>query len=80
MRKLEELISTASCLNKAADDELLFVLLARDAAAPPTIRFWCSERIRLGKNVASDQQIQEALSCASNMERDHAKLAELGKR
>jgi hypothetical protein len=68
MIKLEELSSPRSCLNKAADYEMMFVLLARDAAAPETIRFWVRERIRLGKNDAHDDQILEALHCANCME------------
>lgn len=34
MRKTEELLAPFSCLNKANDNELIFVLLARDEAAP----------------------------------------------
>jgi hypothetical protein len=68
MIKLEELENLKSCLNKAQDHEMLFVLLARDVAAPETIRFWVRERIRLSKNDAHDDQILEALHCANFME------------
>lgn len=70
MRKRDELTDSKSCLNRAHDDELLFVLLARDPAAPVAIRTWVDERIRLGKNAASDPQIVEALECARRMEQD----------
>ena len=40
MKKTDELADPTSCLNKARDDERLFVLLARDPAAPVTIRAW----------------------------------------
>ncbi|MCW8132650.1 MAG: hypothetical protein KIS92_20035 [Planctomycetota bacterium] len=60
MRKLEELANPQSCLNKAKDDEWLFVLLGRDVAAPQAVRAWIDERIRTGKNLRSDKQIIEA--------------------
>lgn len=50
-------------------EEMLFVLLERDVAAPNTIRYWVSERIRLGKNKGNDEQIKEAVSCANLMDR-----------
>lgn len=68
MKKRDELAHESSCLNKAHDDELLFVLLERDAAAAATVRFWVAERIRLGKNKADDPQIIEALYWAESVE------------
>jgi hypothetical protein len=46
----------------------VFVLLARDAAAPAAIRAWIEERIKLGKNNRQDAQIVEAEHCAREME------------
>jgi hypothetical protein len=60
MRKREELVNPKSCMNRARDDEMTFVLLGRDKAAPAAVRAWIQERIRLGKNVATDPQIMEA--------------------
>ncbi len=68
MLKRDELSDPTSCLSKAKDDEMLFVLLGRDKAAPLAIRVWVNERIRLGKNQYDDPQIQEALACARRME------------
>ena len=68
MIKRDEIEHTESCLNKARDNERLFVLLARDAAAPVAIRAWVAERLRLGKNKLDDAQIREALDCATRME------------
>jgi hypothetical protein len=68
MLKKDELTNPKSCLNKANDDELVFVLLGRDPAAPDTIRDWARRRITLGKNKVSDEQIMEALSLAVKME------------
>ena len=68
MIKRLELTDPNSCMSRAREDEMTFVLLARDIAAPNTIRFWVAERIRLGKNIMEDAQIVEALSCAAKME------------
>jgi hypothetical protein len=68
VRKRDELARPDSCLNKARDDELVFVLLGRDEAAPDNIRDWAARRIRLGKNAPDDAQILDALECARLME------------
>lgn len=68
MIKSNEREHPSSCWNKALETERVFVLLARDAAAPVAIRAWAQERIRLGKNVETDEQISEALYCAQMME------------
>ena len=69
MRKNEEINDPSSCLNRAKSDEIIFVLLARDAASLVTIRAWCAERVRLGKNTWDDCQIRDALHCAEAMEK-----------
>lgn len=68
MMKHEELHNPTSCLNRAREYELIFVLLARDVAAPAAIRAWVAERLRLDKNQPGDRQITEALECARSME------------
>jgi hypothetical protein len=68
MRKKDELTDPNSCLSKARDDEMIFVLLARDEDAPDTIRDWVARRIRRGKNQPGDVKMQEALWCAAIME------------
>ncbi len=68
MRKRDELTDPAGCMAKARDDEMTFVLLGRDAAAPVAIRAWAMERIRLGKNRPDDPKILEAVECARVME------------
>ena len=70
MRKKEELSRTNTCMAHAHPEEMVFVLLGRDVAAPTTIRAWVAERIRLGKNVATEKQITEALACAETMEKE----------
>jgi hypothetical protein len=74
MRKSAELESKTGCLAKAWDNEMIFVLLARDPAAPAMIRAWVAERIRLGLNTDADFQIHEALNCAAIMERQREPL------
>lgn len=74
MIKRDEIEYTESCFNKARPDERIFVLLARDPAAPVAIRAWVAERLRLSKNNAEDPQITEALDCASCMERERDQL------
>lgn len=73
MRKSEELTNPNSCMSHAHDDELTFVLLGRDVAAPVAIRAWIVERIRSGKNRLDDPQIQEANNCANRMELERDK-------
>ncbi len=68
MRKSEELTSLESCMNKARPDEMTFMLLERDAAAPHAIREWIKKRIALGKNKPNDAKILEAEACARYME------------
>lgn len=71
MRKKDELAPGGNtCMAHAHDEEMVFVLLGRDAAAPVAIRAWVAERLRLGKNVATDDQITEALACAATMEKE----------
>lgn len=70
MRKLSELTDPRSCMSRARVDEMTFVLLGRDKAAPAAIRAWIDERIRLGKNAPGDPQIREALACARTMEQE----------
>jgi hypothetical protein len=68
MRKKDD-----TCFTKAPDEEMVFVLLSRDVAAPIAIRAWVAERLRVGKNVATDATIVEALECARTMEIEGAK-------
>ena len=76
MRKKYELLGNFhSCMNKAHPEEMVFVLLSRDAAAPAAIRAWVDERLRIGKNAKTDSQIIEALECAKTMELEFRKWA-----
>jgi len=70
MKKLDEFRTPQSCFNRAKPEEMLFVLLGRDVAAPAAIRAWIGERILRGKNQPDDPQIREAEACAETMERE----------
>lgn len=76
MLKRDELTNPASCMSRANDDEMTFVFLARDAAAPYAIRCWVAQRIRLGKNEPDDEQIAAALAVADAMDRQRIKMNE----
>jgi hypothetical protein len=73
MRKKDEISRNDTCLAHAHHEEMVFVLLGRDPAAPVAIRAWAEERIRLGKNTSADAQIVEALECATTMETEGRK-------
>lgn len=75
MRKNLELTLKHACMQHAHPEEMTFVLIGRDAAAPHAIRSWAAERIRLGKNAETDEQIVEALACATTMETEGGKWA-----
>src|SRR5579859_7452398 len=68
MRKRDELTDPRSCLSRAKDDEMTFVLLGRDPVAPAAIRAWVEARILLGKNRRGDPQIVDAERCIAVME------------
>lgn len=67
MLRREELARNESCINRAYDHEMVFVLLARDRVAPWAVRAWCLLRVLTRKNRWADRQIQEALVCAKEM-------------
>lgn len=68
MLKKHEIGDPNSCLNRAADDEPVFVLLGRDASAPRAVRQWVLERLKSGKNKHTDHEIVEADELAKRMD------------
>lgn len=79
MRKHNELTTATACMQRAHPNEMVFVLLSRDVAAPAAIRAWVEERLRLGKNTKDDLQIVEALHCAAIMEAEGRKWVDAAK-
>jgi len=66
MLKQDELSNFASCLNRAAFDEPLFVLRAKDRISPIVIRMWAKIADRC--NFHEPWKIKEALAIAAQME------------
>jgi hypothetical protein len=52
------------CYAKAAPDEPMFILLARDPLAPILVELWASIKEMNGENKS---KVDEALNCASSM-------------
>jgi hypothetical protein len=70
VRKIDELKMERSCLNKAADDEPLFVLRANDELAPAIVREWATryDRVKSRANVTGAMtSVQAAKYREANM-------------
>lgn len=72
MIKKDEVRLPDSCLNKALDGEMVFVLRAKDPVAPHAIREWVRGRIDNGMNTPDDPKIKEALLSATIMDQQRA--------
>jgi hypothetical protein len=57
--------NTDKCIQKAFDDEKLFVLMARDATSPKVVIEWIKENI----HKQPPDKLHEALDCAISMAR-----------
>lgn len=73
MKKRDELKQPTSCLNHSRSDEPLFVLCARDPAAPPMVREWARRYVRAkgGKRWLTAKQrakVEEAFKIADEMD------------
>lgn len=75
MIKHLEVSNPHSCLNRARDDEPVFVLLGRDICAPEVIEEWVRLRVESAKNSMTDPQIKEALDLADQMRAWRERLA-----
>lgn len=69
MIKKDEVASPNSCLNRAQEDEPVFVLLGRDKSAPVAIRAWIFNRLATGKSAENSPEIIEARAFALTMEK-----------
>jgi hypothetical protein len=65
MIKADEITNPNSCLNKAADDEPIFVLRGRDILAAEVVRFWATIA---QDNKVSTGKVLDALTLADRME------------
>ena len=66
MKKSDELSDPRSCLNKADDDEPLFVLRGSDPAAADTVRFWATLSSHAGYHLR--EKIESAFNAAEALE------------
>lgn len=72
MTKSQEISDPNSCINKAEDDEPVFVLRANDPLMPKVVQFWANEyqQMKVALNgVLTDAQYEkfrEALDIADN--------------
>ena len=60
------------CLEKAFDDERLFVLMTRDAQAPQAVLEW----IKLSLYSQPEEKLREAFECALEMARNRGEMVE----
>lgn len=72
MRKADEISSVVSCLNRAADDEPLFVLRANDENAPAIVTEWArmyeeSKGGLVNMTIPQRAKYNEAFEAASHM-------------
>lgn len=76
MKRIDEVSRVDSCLNRAGDDEPIFVLRANDPCAPGVVRKWASDYFLAKSLPESDGQltiqqiakIREAYQLAREME------------
>lgn len=66
MIKREELSNPQSCLNKAGEEEPVFVLRGGDLLAPGIVRQWVVEAYKHGLPI---HKVEEAMALAEAMER-----------
>lgn len=64
MLKQAELATPTSCLNKAAPDEPVFVLRAKDPFAAQAVRLWAA----MAEGTHEPDKVHEALKLAETME------------
>mgnify|MGYP001194417691 CR=1 FL=1 len=66
--KAQALLNRASCLNRAGDDEPIFILRAKDPLAAQTVRLWAS---MAADGTHSPEKVKQALDVAETMDRWH---------
>lgn len=72
MLKLQEITDPQSCLNRAKDDEFVFVLREKDPCMAMTIRNWIEARVLAGLNKRSDEKIKTAEALVIHLETNRA--------
>lgn len=67
MKKLEELTTPDSCINRAENDEPVFVLRANDALAAACVDHWVN--MAIGTGIHEEYKLNEAHEIAQEMRR-----------
>ncbi len=67
MKKMDELTDPSSCINKAANDEPVFVLRANDPLAAGVVDYWANQAE--GSNLHVVYKINTARELAQEMRR-----------
>ena len=67
MTRMDELTDPTSCINKAENDEPVFVLRAKDPLAAATVDHWAN--LATGTGVHEDWKIKDARELAKEMRR-----------
>ena len=62
--------TTDTCLQKAFDDERLFVLMTRDITSPKVVCEWIKQNI----DIQPKEKLIEALECAIEMSRRYREM------
>jgi len=62
--------NTDPCIQKAFDDERLFVLMTRDSNAPVVVLEWIKQSI----HTQSEEKLREAFECAMEMKRRNSEF------
>jgi len=67
MKKMDEIADPSSCINKAGNDEPIFVLRANDALAAGVVDYWANQAE--GTRLHEDYKIKGARELAQEMRR-----------
>jgi len=65
MKKNDEVLNPGSTLNKAGDDEMLFILRGQDVSSPKVVLYWMQENIHLA--TLNPEKYREAFECLMTM-------------
>lgn len=72
MIKSKELSDPSSCINKSQEDEMVFVLCARDRHAPAAVRGWADDYERDGGRPEKAAEARAAADAMDAWRKEHA--------
>lgn len=74
MTKRENIDDPNSCWNKAADDEILFILRDKDLTFIPVLLFWVHMRIFMDIDLATSPKLTGALEIVDKVREKRRKV------